>query len=76
MGDEVAAFHQAAARRQRRISGIAGVVMLVLGGAVMALALWLDAPDRVVGRKWGSVLGGGLITFWGLRSLVQLARGK
>jgi hypothetical protein len=76
MGDDIADFHRAGARRQRRISLIAGIVMVVLGVAIMALALWLEARARVVGRKWGSVIGGGLIAFWGVRSLVRFARGK
>jgi len=74
--DEIAEFHRTAARRQRRISGLAGVIMLLLGTAIMSLSVWLEAPPTRVGSKWGSVIVGGLIAFRGVLSLVRFVRNK
>jgi hypothetical protein len=76
MADVIAEFHRAAARRQRRISGIAGVVMLALGAAIVALALWLGDAGVKVGAKWGSVIGGAVLAFCGVRSLVRFVRNQ
>jgi hypothetical protein len=76
MADEITRFHSAVSYRERCISGIAGVTMLALGAAVMALALCLEAPDGVLERKWGSASGGAVLALWGVRSLVLFMRNK
>jgi multisubunit Na+/H+ antiporter MnhB subunit len=76
MADATSKFHRAASCQQRCGGGIAGVVMLALGAVLMALALGLEAPDGLLERTWGSVIGGAVLALWGVRSLVLFARHK